>query len=134
MSLEFDDFDIGDGVDAFYFCDYDYGIEAMAVRTDMDPADRECLEVEAHGYTRRPPKGCEKFCFTPRHPYDFDPNAIAAIRCVVEDIRPEWTEEVKDAARISNEPRWIAAWCELSVNVVVAILMNLGARNELPMD
>lgn len=132
MSLEIDEFDIGKGVDAFYFHDPDYGIQAMAVRTDLDLPDRDSLEVEARGYCRRPPKRGEKFCLTPRHPYDFDPNAIAAIRCVVEEIRPGWTKEVKDAARISNDTRWIAAWCELSPNAVVAIIENLKARGELP--
>jgi hypothetical protein len=57
---------------------------------------------------------------------------IDAIHSVVEDLRPSWVGEVKEAARISNRPRWIADWCELSEQVVVAILMNLEARGELP--
>lgn len=132
MNLEIDDFDIGEGVDGFYFHDPDYGIQAMAIRTDLELPDRESLEVEARGYCRRPPKRGEKFCFTPRDPYDFDPNAIAAIRCVIEDIRPGWVGEVREAAKMSNDTRWIAAWCELSPNVVVAILEILRARRELP--
>lgn len=132
MNLEIDEFDIGEGVDGFYFHDSDYGIQAMAIRPELDLPDRASLEVEARGYCRRPPKRGEKFCLTPRDPYDFDPNAIAAIRCVVEEIRPEWTAEVKDAAQISSDVRWIAAWCELSPNVVVAIVENLRVRGELP--
>ena len=63
---------------------------------------------------------------------DLDPNAILAIRSVIEDLRPGWVEEVRDACRIANHPRVIAAWCDLSVAVVVAIIENLKARGELP--
>ncbi len=38
---------------------------------------------------------------------------------------------VKEAARMSGDPRWISAWCDLSLHAVVAILLNLEARGEL---
>ncbi len=104
----------------------------MALEHDLSPSDEEALLVEGEGYFRkRPPKGGRKFCFSPRHPYDFDPNAILAIRSVVDDLRPEWVKEIKEAARMSNDPRWIAAWCEMSVQVVVAILGMLRERGEI---
>jgi hypothetical protein len=44
---------------------------------------------------------------------------------------PTWTEAVKNA-KIGNEPRVIAAWCELPLQVVVAVFVILEARGELP--
>lgn len=63
---------------------------------------------------------------------DLDPNAVLAIASVVEDLRPSWVEEVKDACRIFNQPRLVADWCEMSIAVVVAIIGILDARGELP--
>ena len=83
------------------------------------------------GYTRRPPKDGRKFCFEPRWEHDFDPAAVEAIRSVIDDLRPSWVSEVKEATKLSNRPRWIADWCELSEQVVVAIILNLRARGEL---
>lgn len=103
----------------------------LAVQRGLPHHARRAREVEGYGYYRRPPKGGRKFCFRPRWEHDFDPNALEAIRGVVEDLQPGWVEEVKEAARMSNRPRWIADWCELSEQVVVAILMNLKARGEL---
>lgn len=107
--------------------------DTVAIDSDLDPAVAEGREVEAEGYHRkRPPKGGRKWGFRQKHPYDFDPNAINSIRCVIDELRPSWVEEVRDAARISNDPRWIAAWCEISPQVVVAILLNLDSHNQLP--
>jgi len=44
---------------------------------------------------------------------------------------PTWAEAVKNA-KIGNEPRVIAAWCELPLQVVVAVFVILEARGELP--
>ena len=106
----------------------------LAVQPGLAPRVREAREVEGHGYYRRPPKGGRKFCFGPRWRHDYDVGAINAIRCVIDDLKPEWVAEVREAARMSNETRWIAAWCELSEQVVVAILENLKDRGELPED
>ena len=35
---------------------------------------------------------------------------------------PTWTEAVKNACKVGNEPRFVAAWCELPLQVVVAVL------------
>ncbi len=133
MSLRIKERDLGgNGLEAYYT---EHPRPAtLAVQPDLLPHQREAREVEGCGYYRRPPRGGRKYCFGPRWEHDFDPTAVTAIRSVVEDLRPSWVEEVKDAARMSNHPRWIASWCELSEQVVVAILMNLEARNELPYE
>lgn len=110
----------------------EFPVSAMAIQPDLQNTTREARELEAHGYYRRPPRSGRKFCFAPRHAYDFDDVAIGALRSVVDDLQPSWVEEVREATRISNDTRWIAAWCELSPNVVVAIIENLKARGELP--
>ncbi len=133
MSLKIKERDLGgNGLEAYY-TEHPHPA-TLAVQRDLLPHVREAREVEGCGYYRRPPKDGRKFCFRPRWEYDFDPTAINAIRSVIEDLRPSWVEEVRDAARLSNRPRWIADWCELSEQVVVAILMNLKARGELPED
>lgn len=105
----------------------------LALEPGIDPAAARARVVEAEGYVRkRPPKGGRRFCFAPRHTYDYDSTAINAIRSVIDEIRPCWVSEVRDACRISNDPRWIAAYCEMSPQLVIAILLNLDARDELP--
>ena len=129
----------GPRIEEFYLGEPDLGayytefpVSAMAIQPDLQNITREARELEAHGYHRRPPRSGRKFCFAPRDPYDFDEVAVNALRSVVDDLQPSWVEEVREATRISNDTRWIAAWCELSPNVVVAIIENLKARGELP--
>lgn len=123
----------GNGAESFFTAHTEP--DTVAIDEDLDPALAEGREVEAEGYHRkRPPKGGRKWSFRQKHPYDFDPSAINSMRCVIDELRPSWVEEVKEAARMSNDPRWIAAWCEISTHAVVAILLNLDARNELPND
>ena len=103
----------------------------MAIRRDLPAPARRAREIEAHGYYRRPPRGGRKLCYACRSLEDLDYVAVEAIRSVIDDLQPSWVEEVKEAARMSNDPRWIAAWVEVSVQVVVAILLNLEARGQL---
>lgn len=110
----------------------EFPFSAMAIQPDLSNDTKRARELEAHGYYRRPPRSGRKLCFAPRDPYDFDATAINAVRSVVDDLQPSWVEEVREATRISNDTRWIAAWCELSPNVVVAIIENLKARGEMP--
>lgn len=120
----------GNGAESYYTSHTDPDV--VAIETELDPTLQEGREIEAEGYhTKRPPKGGRKWGFCQRHPHDFDPNAINAIRSVIDDLRPSWVAEVKDAARMSNDPRWIAAWCDISPHVVVAVLLNLDSRGEL---
>lgn len=46
-------------------------------------------------------------------------------------MEPAWIEAVKDACRVSNNTRVIAAWCELPVQVVLAVLALLEAKGEI---
>lgn len=104
----------------------------LALQPGINRQAAAARAMEAEGYYRkRPPKGGRKFCFAPRHPYDFDAGAINAIRSVIDELKPSWVADVREACRISNDTRWIAAYCELSPQVVIAIVRNLEARQEL---
>lgn len=133
IELETIEFDLGGEVAAYYFADHDEDIAGLAIDPALPTPAKLACQVEGIAYhTRRPPKGGRKFMLEARDAEDLDPNAILAIRSVIEDLRPGWVEEVKDACRISNHPRVIANWCEMSVAVVVAIIETLKARGELP--
>ena len=130
MGLAVRDFDLGDGDVEGYFLDRGEWA-AMAIQKGLPDTLRRARELEARGYWLRPPRQRRKFCLKPGHPHDYDEQAINAIRCVIDELQPSWVSEVKEAARMSGDPRWIAAWCELSLHAVVAILLNLEGRGEL---
>lgn len=124
--------DVGDHDAEAYYSEFPRPA-ILALAPTLERVDAEGRIVEAEGYYRKkPPKGGRKFCYTPRNAYDFDAGAINAIRSVIDDLRPSWVEEVRDACRISADPRWISAYCEVSPQVVVAIMLNLEARDDLP--
>ncbi len=128
MEPAIDDYDLGGGrLEAFYTEDPG---PAMAIQIGLDEPARQMRELEAYGYCVRPPRR-DRFCLRPRSMREVDGLSVAAIRRVVDRMRPEWVEEVREACRMSPDPRWIAAWCELRVEVVMAALLNLRERGEL---
>lgn len=106
----------------------------MAIQHSLPVSAKRAREIEAHGYFKRPPTSGRKFCFTPRELEDVDPVSVRAIRSVIEDLEPGWIDSIKAACLISNEPRVIAAWSDIPLQVVVAILSLLEAKGELPQD
>lgn len=128
--------DLAEGcVGAHYLGDPASGVSGVAIDPKAPKGIRGCYRLQAEGYHRRRiPKGGRSTMFHSSRPEDLDRNAVLAIRCVVEDVAPEWVAEVREAARMSNDSRVIAAFCEISVAVVVAILEILDARGELPAD
>ncbi|MGH3087731.1 MAG: hypothetical protein ACRDSJ_10505, partial [Rubrobacteraceae bacterium] len=86
-----------DRVGAYFFIDYLEDIAGLAIDPDSPDALKAAYEIEALGYhEKRPPKGGRKFILESSDVGDLDPNAILAIRSVIEDVRPGWVEEVKD--------------------------------------
>jgi hypothetical protein len=128
--------DVGPGVDGYFFADHEGQIAAVAINPNLPEIIKEGCETQARGYNGpRPPKGGRKYLVEEEEAYDLDPNAVLAIRSVIEDLKPEWVEDVKEACRMFNHPRYISAWCDgLSIAVVVAIIENLKARGEIPSD
>lgn len=127
------EFDVGPNTYGYYFIDYDLDVAALAISPHAPEPAKQAAVVQGYGHTaKRPPKGNRQFIWDDREVQDLDPNAIHTIRAVIDELQPFWVEEVRDACRIANHPRVIADWCELSLAVVVAIIDNLRARNELP--
>ncbi len=106
----------------------------MAIRRDLRHSSRRAREVEAHGHYRRPPLNGRKLRYACGSLEEVDLVSVNAVRRTVEEMEPVWVEAVKDASRMFNQPDLIAGWCELDLQVVVAILMNLEARQELRED
>lgn len=104
----------------------------MAIQTGLPHVRRRAREMEGHGYYRRPPYAGRKFCFAAASEEHVDFGTVRALRRVVQEMEPSWVEAVRDATRMSNETRWIADWCELPIQAVIAILLVLEARGELP--
>lgn len=122
----------GNGVGGYFYTDH-LTCSGVAIEPDSPEAAKLAYEVEAYAYNEtRPPKGGRKFILESRDVENLDANAILAIRSVIDDLRPGWVEEVKDACRFADHPRVIAGYCEMSIAVVVAIIENLKARGEIP--
>ena len=129
--LEIDDVDLGGGrLESFVHVEGDPDVVAVAIQADLDVCAREMREVEAYGYAKSPPRR-DRYCLRPRSMRDLDSRSVSAIRKVVDEQRPEWVEAAREAVRISNDPRVIAAWCEIRVEAVVAITQNLKERGEI---
>lgn len=133
--LEVVEFDVGDGVDGYFFTDAELSVAAVAVNPELPEPAKQACELQAKGLNeRRPPKGGRRFMLEAQDVEDLDPNAVLAIRSVIEDLRPGWVAEVKEACRLANHPRVIADWCDMSIAVVVAIIDILKARGEIPRE
>ena len=106
----------------------------MAIRKDLPHDSKRAREIEAHGHYKKPPLTGRKLCYACGSLEQIDLASVNAVRRVVDEMEPGWVLAVKDAVQIFNQPELIAAWCELDLQVVVAILMNLDMRDELPLD
>lgn len=108
----------------------------MAIRPGMRHSSRRARELEGHGLYRRPPLTGRKLCYACGSLEEVDLVSVNAVRRTVDEMEPAWVEAVKDATRMFNTPDLIKGWLEdewgLDLQVVVAILMNLDARGELP--
>ena len=47
--------------------------------------------------------------------------ALAALRRVLAEMEPDWVLDVVEARHLADDPRVIAAWCELPPEVVFAV-------------
>lgn len=136
MNLEVVEVDLGgNGVGAYFYADHSERVAGVALDPDNSQPAKEAYLVEGRAYlSTRPPKGGRRCMLEYREVAELDENALLAIQSVIEDLRPSWVAEVREACRISNDLRVIAAWCELSLAAVAAIVRILRARGEIPED
>ena len=122
--------DIGGGSIQAYF--YRHGhAEAFAIERSLPPAHKRSRQIEALSNFVRPFKADERVCFIARGPEDVDPQSVAAIGRLVEELEPSWVEAVREACRHTNDLRAIAGECELEMNAATAIVSRLAAAGEL---
>ena len=71
----------------------------------------------------------EVFCLATSDPVRVPAAILLAIRSVVEEMEPGWVAVVDGARRYADDPRVLAAWCEMPVQAVMACLEILRERD-----
>lgn len=105
---------------------------SMLVDRDLSQEDRDALEAEGRCYVFRGPRDRRKFCYAPRSFEDMDFERVRALRRKIERLRPDWVEQVKWACQVDNVAHKIISYSGVPPYPAYAILLNLGARGELP--
>lgn len=125
MELRVERFDLGEGeLDSVFFAD----LAAGAIHSAIPRETQKAREMEIHGLHERPPRAGRKYSYSVNSVEDLDGVSVRAIRRVVDRMAPGDVEAVRDARRISGDPRWIAAYCHLDFQEVYAIMQNLNQR------
>jgi hypothetical protein len=104
----------------------------LIIDREVASEGREALEVEARCYGIGEPRGRLKFCYAPRSYEARDWERIRALRRCVEDVHPEWVEQVRMATLMDNEIYTIVHLSGVPPYPAVAILENMRDRGELP--
>lgn len=137
MSLEIDDFPLSNPRLEAAYTEFP-NPAGMAVKRGLRASYRRAREIEAHGLYKKPPLAKRKFCYACGSLEEVDLVSVDAVRRMVDEMEPAWVAAVKDATLMFNSPDLIQGWLEdewgIPLQVVVAILMNLEARSELPQD
>lgn len=111
-------------LDGVFFADP----EAMLLNRGLPNHCRRARLLEGEGHSIRPPRKGYKALFSVRTMEDVDRESVRALRRVVDSRARSDIAEVLDARRISGDPRWIADYCNLDLQLVIAILANLNQR------
>ena len=135
--LEVRDYDLGGNhLEAYYF-ELEY-LRAMAVDT-QHPERRRLWELVAHGLEHVPhttrlligrtaPGTAGFYFFAAAEERDAEPLAVRAVAEVIAEMEPEWVQAVEDARGLADSPDVLAAWCELPIEAVLAIIGNWRTR------
>ena len=112
----------------------------LVVDCDLPEAPRRARELEAHGYFRWLPRPVRERLSRPlieepnrgfvfyryEHPREVPDGTVWAIRSVIEEMEPSWVAAVAEARRYADDPRVVAAWCEIPLQAVMAAVGVLG--------
>lgn len=136
--LRIRDFDLGGGgIEAYYFELED--VRAMAIVPEVEPERRRMWELVAQGMERVPwttrqligtttPETTGFYFFGPGSGRGADPLAVNAIAKVIAELEPEWILDIVDARLVADDPRIIAAWSGVPIEVVLAVLGDWRTR------
>jgi len=111
------------------FLEEDYA--GLIVERSLPDEVREALEAEAECYQIKGPRARRKFCYAPRSYEDMDRERIRALKRCIEQIRPDWVEQVRMATLMDNEVYTIVHLSGVPPYPAVAILENMKGRGEL---
>lgn len=103
----------------------------LVVDRDLPPEEREALEAEADCYRIKGPREGLKFCYAPRTYESMNRERIRALRRCIEEVRPDWVEQVRMATLMDNEVYTIVHLSGVPPYPAVAILENMKERGEL---
>lgn len=107
---------------------------SLIVSEDLSHEEKDALEAEGRCYSIRGPRAKRKFCYQPSSIEDMDAERVRALRRCIEDIRPDWVEQVKWACQIDNAAHKIISYSGVPSYPAYAILLNLESRGELPQE
>lgn len=128
----------GNGLEAYYFEREERGLRAMAIDPNVDPERRRLWELVAHGIERVPSATCRLlgnthppggfYFFGAAKARDADPLAVRALTEVIAEMEPDWVRDVEDARALADLPEVLAAWSEVPMEAVLAIIGNWRTR------
>lgn len=110
----------------------------MAIEPSVEAERRRLWELAAHDIERVPdmtrrligrsysPGGC--YFFWAADESKADPLAVRAVAEVVSEMEPDWVQAVEDARKLADSPDVLAAWCELPIEAVLAVLGDWRTR------
>lgn len=119
-------------LEAFY--SEEAGSPLLALQPWLPEAAKRARELEARGYLRdrrilrQHPRPRRIFMYSAETPEKALRITVAALRAVVAEMEPEWVAAVAEARRYADDPRVMAAWCEIPVQAVLASLQVLKDR------
>ncbi len=125
-ALEVWERDMGGGwLEAYYMGSP--GVPVLVVEPDLDAERRRLWELVAHGFTLAGEPD-RFFCLghRPGNAGDVQPEVLAALRLVLWAVEPEWAEAVRDARRVADCPRVVAAFAGVPFEVALALCYPLS--------
>lgn len=134
MSVQIDDFYLGDEgrVEAFVYHD---GRDAfMAVQPNLSESSRRAREIELDDYDIYPPYEGQKFLTWATCVEEIDERSVLAHKRRVEAMEPDWIENVRDKWETYRDLESTIFWSELEPEPVKAIVELLFARGEILPD
>ena len=111
--------DFGEGLLEAYYFELPDGACALGVQPWLSPERRRLWEMVAHGFALGASTEPHHYLFAPCEGWEVAPEILRALRLVAWAMEPRWWE-LAQRRRVSDNPRVIAAWCGVPLEVVLA--------------
>lgn len=103
MGLEINRRSLPDGLPGAYTEFVEHAPPSLLVSQDLSYEEQDALIAEAECYQVRGPRARRKFCYSPRTYEKMDRERVRALRRCIEEIRPDWVEQIRMAVLMDNE-------------------------------